>query len=62
MRCVVGRWKDGLDSEDRAAFVGAIHNRKRADLHKLICEAEGMKPFGLTALKDHLNLRCTCER
>ena len=62
MQCVVGRWLLGLDEEDRQAFDKAVHHRKRADLHKLICEAEGRRPFGLTALKQCLNQRCTCER
>ena len=62
VKCVVGRWKDGLDKEDRAALNEAIHHRKRADLHALICEAGEGRPFGLTALKQHLNLKCTCER
>lgn len=59
--CVVGKWRADLDAEDRAAFVAAVPDRKRADLYALICEAEGGKPFGLTALKDHLNLRCVCN-
>lgn len=59
--CVVGKWRNALDTEDRTAFDAAIPNRHRADLHSLICQAEGSKPFGLTALKQHLNLRCVCN-
>ena len=61
MRCVVGRWRDGLDQEDRKALNLAVNRMSRADLYGLICAAAGTKPYGLTALKDHINGRCICD-
>jgi len=59
--CVVGVWHDGLDAEDKRAFKRAAVDRSRADLFGAICAASGGRPFGLTALKDHLNARCVCD-
>lgn len=61
MRCVVGTWKAGLDKDDREAFARAVGRKKRVDLYADICVAHGGRPFGLTALKDHLNHRCICN-
>lgn len=60
-RCVVGRWLDRLDVDDRKAFKRACVDRGRAELFAVVCLAEGSKPFSLTALKDHLNARCICD-
>jgi len=60
-RCVVGRWLGQVDAADRKAFKQACVNRGRAELFALICEANGGKPFSLTALKDCVNGRCVCD-
>lgn len=59
-RCVVGRWRDQLDNADQKAFKAAVPRMSRADLYGLICAAYGDSPFGLTALKQHINGRCQC--
>lgn len=62
MKCVVGAWIDGLDSEDTVAFAAAEDTRSRVDLHRVIAKANGgVQPYSLTALKDHLNTRCICS-
>ena len=61
MRCVVATWHSTLDRQDRAAFKAANGRISRADLYAAICVAHGQAPFGLTALKQHLNLRCCCN-
>lgn len=60
-RCVVGRWRDGLDKEDKEAFKRALGRISRAELYGAICAAHGERPFGLTALKDCINGRCVCD-
>lgn len=62
MKCVVGRWRQSLDKEDKEALKQAISQRSRAELHGFICAAHGGAPFGLTALKDCLGRRCICNR
>lgn len=59
-QCVVGSWVDGLDPEDTVAFDQAADTVSRIELYKAICVAAEKKPFGLTALKDHINTRCVC--
>lgn len=61
MKCVVGVWHQGLDAADKKAFKRAAVKRSRVDLYGFICAADGGRPFGLTALKDHLNVRCICD-
>lgn len=61
VRCVVGRWRDLLDTEDRRAFKAAVPRMSRADIYGFICAASAGKPFSLTALKDCLNGRCICD-
>ncbi len=61
MTCVVGAWIASLDDEDRLALGGAMEAMSRADLFGTICAAEGCRPFGLTALKNHINQRCVCD-
>lgn len=61
MKCVVGRWHEALDAEDRAELKRAVERKSRADLYADICTAHGTRPFGLTALKQHLNRRCFCD-
>ncbi|AID58947.1 hypothetical protein PBI_GAIA_128 [Mycobacterium phage Gaia] len=61
MKCVLAVWLESLDSEDQAAFKRAATTMSRADLYGAICAASGSRPFGLTALKQHLNLRCCCN-
>ena len=57
--CKAGAWIDSLDAEDTIAFDNALDNLSRADLYRVICQVYG-KPFGLTALKQHINGRCGC--
>lgn len=59
--CVVGQWAQKLDADDLLAFQEAPGRMTRVGLYETICWAEGSKPFGLTALKDHLNDRCVCS-
>lgn len=61
MKCVVGRYIDTLDGEDRKAFKQAVGRMSRADLYGAICAAQASRPFGLTALKDHILGRCICN-
>ncbi len=61
MKCVVGQWLKSLDKDDRAAFKRAVPNKSRVDLFGFVCAAHGGRPFGLTALKDHINGRCVCD-
>lgn len=61
IRCVVGRWIESLDSADRKAFKRACVDRGRAELFAVICEACDGKPFSLTAMKDHVNVKCVCD-
>lgn len=58
--CVVGKWISELDAEDYQELGLAIGRISRADLYGFICAAEARRPFGLTALKDHLNGKCIC--
>jgi hypothetical protein len=61
MKCCVGTWKAGLDADDRKAFTRATTTMSRADLYGVICAAHGSAPFGLTALKQCINGRCSCN-
>lgn len=61
MKCVTGLWLDTLDDEDREAFKQSIGRVSRAELYAAICAANGGSPYGLTALKQHLNFRCICK-
>lgn len=61
MKCVAALWLDSLDKEDRQAFNRATTAMSRADLYGAICAAHGSRPYGLTALKQHLNDRCCCN-
>ena len=61
MKCIVGKWFDTLDAEDKRAFKRANGRISRAELYAAICAADGGRPLGLTALKDHLNARCVCN-
>lgn len=60
MKCVVATWLASLDKDDRAAFKRAVPTMSRADLYGVICAAHGGRPYGLTALKQHINGRCMC--
>lgn len=63
MKCVVGEWLDSLSAERQADFDNALDTLSRVSLHNKIVEDEkGVRPFGLTALKDHLNTKCVCGR
>lgn len=60
--CVVGSWLLTLDELDTLALTSALARcMSRAELYGHICASEGVKPFGLTALKQHLNDRCQCD-
>lgn len=63
-QCVVGQWRESLDQEDKEAFsrvACSVRPVNRAALYATICKACGEKPYGLTALKQHLNGRCACN-
>lgn len=61
MQCVTADWLATLDDEDREAFKRAVGRMSRVDLYGAICTAHGSRPFGLTALKQHVLNQCCCN-
>ena len=61
----MGVWFDALDVEDAIQFDRALDDRSRIDLYQKVCEAAALddkeKPYGLTAMKDHINGKCVCD-